>query len=226
MNSCAKTVKPKQPPGAKNYNAPASRNISRRIWKSNNQLCSSLVTAVWASTTSEPRCSSISCHLTTSVLMLCDIPNKFQTTESMFYQAILTVCEAVVVFVPCECVSQNDWFFTRRLQPQDQEAFYCNGIEQKSSFQAYRLRGIGKEMKTQTMRYYCTQSSFETKLPILMCPSNHRNVLIRIFSPAMSPFYLALVIRESVILRLIQIISDSGLVNRWLHLLTALQNDT
>lgn len=80
-------------------------------------------------------------------------------------------------------------------------------------------------MKTHTVRYHCTQSSFEAKLPILMGASNHRNVLIWFYNPEMSPFYLAYAIWVSVILELREIISDAGLVNRWLRLLTAGQND-
>lgn len=80
-------------------------------------------------------------------------------------------------------------------------------------------------MKTHTVWYYCTQTSFEAKLPILMWPSNHRNVLIWFYNPEMSPFYLAYVIWVSIILELIEIISDSCLIKEWLHLLTAKQND-
>lgn len=80
-------------------------------------------------------------------------------------------------------------------------------------------------MKAHTMWYLRTQTSFEAKLPILMCPSNHRNVLIWFYNPEMSPFYLVYAIWVSIILQLIEIISDSGLIKRWLHLLTAKQND-
>lgn len=80
-------------------------------------------------------------------------------------------------------------------------------------------------MKTHTVWYYCIQTSFEAKLPVLMCPSNHRNVLIQFYNPEMSPFYLGDVIWVSIILELIEIISESGLIKRWLHLWSAKQND-
>lgn len=80
-------------------------------------------------------------------------------------------------------------------------------------------------MKTHTVWYYCTQTSFEAKLPILMCPSSHRNVLTWFYNPEMSPFYLSYVIWVSIMLKLIEIISNSGLIKRWLHLFTARQND-
>lgn len=139
--------------------------------------------------------------------------------------------KAIVVWVLYKRVTLYHCFYTicsaQLPSEKDQNAFQRNAIEQKISSQALKLiaKGIGKEMKTHTVCHYCTQTSFEAKLPILMWPSNHRNVLISFYNPEMSPFYLAHAIWVSVILELIEIISDSGLINRWLHLVTAKQND-
>lgn len=75
------------------------------------------------------------------------------------------------------------------------------------------------------MQYYCTQTLFEAKFHILMCPSNHRNVLVWFYNPEMSPFAL----------HLCELSEYNHWVNRrnisfsswlrWLHLLTAKQND-